>query len=204
MEDALAFPSFGAGNVLDDRVSTALPILPYVEAVADPAGGPGGGAVSAATAALGAGLASFVASVAQKGEAGAASVFSEAALRLVLLEHRDREAYRSFRSARALPKGEERKSAVEKALRNACLVPLEIMETVLDTLTQVKGIQTAGSIGVDVKVATRLLAAAAECAYDTLAENLKSPSADSFRSEFESRSLRTIEKIREIARAALA
>jgi len=204
IEDAFAFPSFGPENVLEDRILRALPLLPYVEAVADPAGGPGGGAVSAAAAALGSALASFVASVRGKDDRDAGSFFAEAAERLALLENRDREAYENFRKARSLPKGEERNSAVREALREACLVPIEIMETALETLTRVDSLEAGGSIGVDVRVAARLLAAAAECARDTLAENLKSPAAGSFRSEFEPRSLRVIEKVREISRGLLA
>ncbi len=114
----------------------------FLEALASKAPVPGGGGASALVGAVGAALGSMVGSLTAGKKAYAAveedilALNEKAAVlrrELLLLVERDAEVFAPLAKAYGLPKQTEEERAkrarvMEEALRNACSVPLEIME----------------------------------------------------------------------------
>ncbi len=195
----LKLPCFSRDNVLEDRLSDVLPLAPYLETVADPSGGPGGGSVSADVGALAASLGAFVASITAKGKPSSASPFQDLALRFLYLSRCDTVAYSELTAARNLPQGPDRDAGMATALRRACDVPLNVLETARAALTRAAEIDVRGSVGVDLRIVAHLLLAAARCARETVGVNLKAAGAAAFRAELTSRSDKLMQSIEKAA-----
>jgi len=109
---------------------------------------PGGGSVSALAGALASGLASMVANltIGKKGYDDVKDAMINAAVKAQSLKDellqavdRDTDAFNGIMNAFALPKKTdeqktERDRAIQEATKNACLVPLEVMEKSLEVL----------------------------------------------------------------------
>ena len=188
---SLLLEPFTRAQVLEERVAEALPLHTYTERLADPSGGPGGGAVAADVGALAAGLVAFTAGVTGGRRAPAAEKARALALHFMWLSRRDQEVFAALVAARA----EGNAPHIAAALRQACDVPVGVMETVRDTLACAAAIEGRGAIMADLRIAAHLLAAAGRGAAETLAINLKPAAANGFRDALRARTGALIEEI---------
>jgi formiminotetrahydrofolate cyclodeaminase len=202
--EAMALSPLGPAQILEDRLADSLPLLAYLESVADPRGGPGGAAVAADVGAMAASLGAFVEGVTRKGRTRTPSVFEDLSLRFQRLSRRDQEAYQSLLAARKRSPGSERAEAVEAALREACEAPILILETALAALQHLAELPPAGTIYVDVRVAATLLRAVAESARATLEVNLRAKAAKAFAPALETRARELVQSIEQAAETVSA
>jgi formiminotetrahydrofolate cyclodeaminase len=111
----------------------------------------------------------------------------------------DQIAYQAYAGARKLPPGPDRDETVAAALRRACEVPLEVLQTARAALQHAARTEVRGSIRVDVRIAAHLLLAAARSARETLAANLAGRAAAGFRADLTARSEELMHEIVEAA-----
>lgn len=154
---------------------------------------PGGGSVAALMGALGSALASMVSNL-TLGKKGYES-FEEDIRRLLNLSEElrgkllqkideDTEAFNSFMSALKLPKeSDERKRAVEEALKAATLLPLSVMELSLEVLKLSKELLDKGNKNAISDVAVSAISAYAgmESAYFNVLINCLSIKDEEFK-----------------------
>lgn len=197
--DALALSPLGRDQILEDRIESFLPLAGYLEQVANPHGGPGGGAIAADMGAVAASLGAFVEAIGRTEEDTDASPFAVLAVRFQHLGQSDEGAYGRLVAARKRPQGPERTEAVATALREACDVPIRVMETALATLARLNMIPREGTIYADVEVAAYLLRAVSQSALVTLRVNLRARAAASFKRELEARAQDLLRAAEEIA-----
>lgn len=162
----------------------------FLDELASSSPAPGGGSSAALTAAIGAALISMVCNLTigkkkyQDVEAEIMKVLGSSERirkQFTDLVNKDTEAFNKVMEAYSLPKENEnqkslRNAAIDSALREACLVPLEVMKHCLDALAismivAEKGNRNSVS---DAGVSAILLAAAAESAYLNVKINLNS------------------------------
>jgi glutamate formiminotransferase/formiminotetrahydrofolate cyclodeaminase len=165
-------------------------VTPLLDAIAAPTPTPGGGSVAALAGALGAALGQMVAGLARKkksheqyvdGLTAAVGELNNAARSLAAAMDRDAAAYDEVLAAFKLPKStpeEEttRTSAIEKALRGAAEVPMEVAEAAMflyELLGQLEAI-TPASMRSDLRVGRMMAAAAAHGALANVEINLES------------------------------
>jgi glutamate formiminotransferase/formiminotetrahydrofolate cyclodeaminase len=165
-------------------------VTPVLDAVAAPTPTPGGGSVAALAGALGAALGQMVAGLARKkksheqfadGLTATVGELNNASRSLAAAMDRDAAAYDEVLTAFKLPKGtpeEEnaRTIAIERALRGAAEVPMEVAESAMflyELLGQLEAI-TPASMRSDLRVGRMMAAAAAHGALANVEINLES------------------------------
>ena len=120
-----------------------LTIREFLNSVASKEPAPGGGSVAALMCANGAALIAMVArlTVGKKAYAEYNQLMQEIITKadelkdkFINLIDKDTEAYNGVAQVFAMPKGDERKAAMQEALKVAALVPLEVMELGFETL----------------------------------------------------------------------
>jgi len=163
---------------------------PLLDAVAAPTPTPGGGSVSALAGALAAALGQMVAGLARKrksheqfvdGLTAAVGELNNAARSLAASMDRDAAAYDEVLVAFKLPKNSPeqetaRTIAIERALRGAAEVPMEVAESAMflyELLGQLEAI-TPASMRSDLRVGRMMAAAAAHGALANVEINLES------------------------------
>jgi formiminotetrahydrofolate cyclodeaminase len=166
----------------------SLTIEDYLAQLASNAPTPGGGAAAGLTAAQGAALLAMAANL-TRGEkfASIADQMSEVAdlcdrsrERLVALTSRDAAAFEGLMASYKLPKGSEvekkhRKSEIDKGLRDAATVPLEIIRETAALIGPATILAAAGNSNLvsDVGVALHLMNAAVESARMNVLVNIR-------------------------------
>ena len=155
-----------------------LPLRDLCRALAARTPTPSGGSLAAAIGALGAGGVSMTLRYAtgdcQVWQEGRADELESLAERLCDLVDRDAGVYDKVTAARALEPGEERETALEKALAAALETPMEIMEACLAGLRLASagaGEGIPGHLGVDCLAGAHALWAGLEDAYLMVREN---------------------------------
>jgi len=165
-------------------------VTPLLDAVAAPTPTPGGGSVAALAGALGAALGQMVAGLARKkktheqfvdGLTATVGELNNASRSLAAAMDRDAAAYDEVLTAFKLPKGtpeEEnaRTIAIERALRGAAEVPMEVAESAMflyELLGQLEAI-TPAAMRSDLRVGRMMAAAAAHGALANVEINLES------------------------------
>ncbi len=132
----------------------------FTERLASKMAVPGGGGASALAGALAASLASMTANltVGKKKYASVEKEMEDTVEKCRILQTKflelitkDAEAFESLSKAYALPKTteserQEQSSILEPALKEACMVPLEIMETCAETIQLLKTVAEKGSV----------------------------------------------------------
>lgn len=154
---------------------------------------PGGGSVAALMGALGSALASMVSNL-TLGKKGYENLEEDIKRLLELSEDlkeklllkvdEDTEAFNSFMSALKLPKdNEERKKAIEEALKVATLLPLSVMELSLEVLKLSKELLDKGNKNAISDVAVSAISAYAgmESAYFNVLINCSSIKDENFK-----------------------
>ncbi|MGQ0735716.1 MAG: cyclodeaminase/cyclohydrolase family protein [Acidobacteriota bacterium] len=165
-----------------------LPFSTLLDRIASPEPTPGGGTASALVGAIGASLLMMVAGLAKTrtghGDERAAldralAELTAARTRLIDLADRDAEAFDAVLAGYRLPKGtdeekQRRRQAIQRALGDATLIPLETVRGAADALSQGETVARCGnpSAASDVRVAVELLDAAAAGASANVAVNL--------------------------------
>lgn len=169
----LQVENFDSLQVLENRLEQALEerggLREFLDALAGPSGAPGGGSAAAAAGAMAAALGSMVARLSKQ----SAEEFEHLREFFAGAVERDAEAFRAVLAAYRLPK-EERAEPVERALRLATSVPLEVFERAAETelrLLQLKSAAPA-KFGSDVVTALALARAAREGARANVEVNL--------------------------------
>lgn len=148
----------------------------FIESLRAPTGAPGGGAASAVSASLGCALYQMVAGVTlslprfTEGRDRLAEIEEEAIHLCDLfqtLSVKDAQAYSAVEAAMKMPRSTScekaaRRNAMQDAFRNATVVPLEIVESVVSALTLLRDLLKYGNPNAitDVAVGTLLLEAA--------------------------------------------
>jgi glutamate formiminotransferase len=189
-ENRLAAALEGAPMETSGRGRIASMATPLLDAVAAATPTPGGGSVAALAGALAAALGEMVAGLARKkkshekftqGLTAAVHELDKAVRALANDMDRDAEAYDGVLSAFHLPKGtpkeeDQRTVAIERALRLAAEVPMDVAETsvfLYTLLGQLESI-TPASMKSDLQVGRMMAAAAAHGALANVETNLDS------------------------------
>ncbi len=174
-------------------------VAEYIAEVAAPTPAPGGGSVSAMIGSLGCALGEMAVAISSQGKSGDQAGEFERARRdlettratLLRLAGEDETSYLAFRSAQALPKGNEaekdaRRLAIDQALANATVVPLKMAESGLAGLAVIERIaeQVSRYVLSDLSTATYALEASIKGALANVATNSAMMPKDEERARF--------------------
>ncbi len=183
----------------------------FLEKLATPVPTPGGGTASAVAGAMAAALLGMAASVSLRKRPGEGALGEAAAraaeLRRGLLElaRADTEAYEAVMRAYGLPRGtpeeaEARRTAIQRALREAARVPLRTAELALEVLELAVKARDAipEAIVSDLLVAVRLAHAAVKGGLCNVDINCRSLKDEGARAEFASRRKRIETRARKL------
>jgi formiminotetrahydrofolate cyclodeaminase len=210
----------GAAKVIAMPRFADQSVAQLLEALAAPTPTPGGGTASAIASAIGTALLMMVAGLARSRTntdqekaalAGAASSLVPVRERLTRLADTDAEAFDQVMSAYRLPKAtdqdkEQRKAAVQEALRVASTAPLEVVRATREAIALARPIAANGnrSAASDVRVALELLEAAAAGAAANVEINIVSIDDAAFREAAAAEIVELTNAITEDAAAARA
>lgn len=199
----LQLENFSPAQVLENRLEATLAgaasdapgrlevlVQPFLSAVAQPTAAPGGGSVAALAAALGASLGQMVAGISRQkksqavhaeGLAAMAAEFLAASRELAQATDRDAAAFVSVMAAHKLPRGTSdeqtaRSAAIQQALRQAALVPLEVARRGAQVFARLGALEAMASPAMrsDISVGKLLAAAGVRGAIENVAINLES------------------------------
>jgi formiminotetrahydrofolate cyclodeaminase len=167
---------------------TSLPLSGFLAALRSPDPTPGGGSAAALAGAAGASLLAMVSALPKPRAASPADLdrlkiagerCTAAAERLESLIDRDAEAYDAVMAAYRLPRGSDdekraRSERIQKAMRGAIDVPLEVMRTCGEAAVEAASIAPLGNPNAasDVEVGLALLAAGLQGARANVEINL--------------------------------
>ena len=135
----LRFENFQPGIVLEKRLeeaATGSGAEEFLEALAAPTATPGGGGAAAAAAAMAAALGAMISGLMKRDT----STFETERRFLTAAIERDAQAYRGVMAAYRIPKA-DRAGALEAALQQAAVVPMEVAEHVAFVKTQLETLQ---------------------------------------------------------------
>lgn len=178
-----------------------MTVAQLLAALASPNPTPGGGTAAAIAGAMGASLLVMVTGLAKSRNntddekaalAAARSAIEPIAARLPALGDADTDAFNAVMAAYKLPKASDdekaaRTRAIQEALRQATLVPLDTLRAVVDAIDQGRAVAEHGnrSAASDAGVAIGLLKAAADGAAANVRINLASLKDEAFRNATE-------------------
>ena len=182
----LRYENFRPELVLENRIAQALEArsgLPeFLDALAAPTATPGGGSAAAAAAAMAAALGAMVTRLAKQDP----GTFEEERGFFTEAVNRDAAAFNQVMEAYRRPKP-ERGPHVEKALKGAAEVPLEVLERTSRMLARMESLEIPAKFGSDLAVAKALATAARTGALENVRINLESIEDAGFKSEIETR-----------------
>ena len=216
----LQLENFSPAQVLENRLEASLGgavaegpgrlaslAQPFLDVVAQPSATPGGGSVAALAGALSASLGQMVAGLSRKKEFQAAHAealsealaeFHAAAHELAAAIDRDAASFESVMAAYKLPQEtleekQKREEAVQRALKGAAEVPLEVARRsaeILEKLGQLEGMASPSMLS-DIRVGCLMARAAVRSALENVAINLESITDSGFvtKTRMESKSL---------------
>lgn len=189
---------------------TDMQVKEFIDVLASDAPAPGGGSAAALAGAMGAGLGKMVASLTigkpkyAEYEEKAKEIFErggELSKQLVVAIDRDTESFDGVSAVFAMPKNTDeekavRKEAMQKALKEATLVPYHTMELCLESLKVVEmGVGcTNSSAASDLGVASLNLKAAVQGAWLNVLINLAGIRDEAFVNEYRTKGEQILEQ----------
>ncbi len=205
----LQLENFSPAQVLENRLAASLAgapaegpgklaalARPFLDAVAAPTAAPGGGSVAALAGALGASLGQMVAGLSRSKKSQAAYVealsdavaeFQAAAAALGTAIDRDAASFEKVMASYKLPQAtpeecQRREAEIQKALRGAVEVPMEVAKMAADTYERLGQLESVSSPSMlsDLRVGRLMAGSAARAALENVAINLESISDQAF------------------------
>ena len=199
---------------------TEMPLQAFMDVLSSDAPAPGGGSASALCGALGSALVSMVGALTH-GKKGYEAVFAEMETAGIQAQgykdaflkdvSRDSEAFERVMEARRLPKktdaeNPERDAALDRAQKEAALVPLEVMRRAKQASALAQQVAEKGNRNSlsDAAVAARAIYAAAEGAYFNVRINLPAINDRDFKQSVSAESETILKEVRSVTEKTLA